>query len=118
MDKNLKFLIYFAILFVIGFIFLAIGLNKKNNRDFQLFYSHTIAGRVTGKSASTGGERFRINDSSQVYRFQSIMSALNHYKTFTEVAYRGDSVYKKAFSDTLYLFKKDSTVYKFTFEPK
>jgi hypothetical protein len=81
--------------------------------EFHVFNSHTIAGRIIYLFSSVGGDRFRLDHSDQQYTFNSITH--RDGTIFTAKADLGDSIYKKAFSDTLYLIKKDSTRYQFTF---
>jgi hypothetical protein len=52
-----------------------------------------------------GGERIKLNNSDKTFTFFSIVDKRNNYSTFAEDAKIGDSVYKDAYSDTLYLFK-------------
>src|SRR6185437_6463213 len=112
-NSNRILLILLVLICVAGYMFMTSNADKSASNQFHVFNSHTIAGRITYLFSSVGGERFRINDSAQQYTFNSIThrDGIN----FTAAANLGDSVYKKAFSDTLYLIKKDSTTYQFTF---
>ena len=112
-NSNRILLILLVLICVIGYRFMISNADKNTINDYREFNSHTIAGRITSLFSSVGGERFRLDHSPEEYIFNSITR--RDGKSFTAAADLGDSIYKKAFSDTLYLIKKDSTTYQFTF---
>lgn len=90
--------------------------DKYNKKEFDRFYSTDIHGNITYLQASSGGERFKVQGSDHINTFHSRATYFNNYDFFYSTAEKGDSVYKPAWSDTLYLRKKDDgRTYKFTF---
>ena len=112
-NSNRILLILLALVCVTGYMLMISNARKSAIDDFHVFYSHTIAGRITYLFSSVGGDRFRLDHSDQQYTFNAITQ--RDGPIFIAKADLGDSIYKKAFSDTLYVIKKDSTTYQFAF---
>ena len=93
--------------------------NASYKKDFHLFYSSTLKGKLVRLELAKS-DIFKLDNAEREYKFNSNMSWFNNYRTFCQVADKGDSVYKDAWSDTIYL-KKNNTgqIIKFTFyKPK
>jgi hypothetical protein len=95
---------------------LFLSTKRKALNDYKIFYSANLKGKIIDKYASSGGERFILDNSPQEFRFQSKMSVFNNFNTFEYTAENGDSVIKPAFSDTLIVIKnKSGIIYKYDF---
>ena len=88
--------------------------NRQNKKDFQTFYSSPLKGKIF-RLQTVKPEVLELDNSNVEYRFTSQMTWFNNNKTFSQTASMGDSVYKAAWSDTIYLKKADGTMYRFTF---
>ena len=116
MKKKYKYYVIPFVIIIAGFVFLNSKLEDKAKRDFHKFYSAAIAGRVTYLYGSTGGSYFRVNNSDQEYNILSIIDpGLNKNQTLSTAAEIGDSISKRSFADTLYLIKKEGSIYRYTF---
>lgn len=111
--RNIALLGFFPALWLISIPFF----NRWQKKDFQIFYSSALKGKIV----DVGGSKrdvFKLDNSKVQYRFSSNMSWFNHYQTFSDAADKGDSVYKAAWSDTIYLAKANGARYKFTFDKR
>jgi hypothetical protein len=108
MHKHRIALFVIAILFILLCFFSSWCSKKVGHSDYIEFNSSVLKGRITYLYSSSGGERIKLNNSGKKFTFFSVMSKVNNYSTFAEDAEIGDSVYKGAYSDTLYLFKSGS----------
>jgi hypothetical protein len=79
---------------------------------FEEFFSHDVSGRIIDIGSSSGFAYLRVRDTT--YEFLPHFSGSDRKWFFREIAAVGDSIYKPAYSDTLYLYKQGST-YWFTF---
>jgi hypothetical protein len=85
---------------------------------FDNFNSGNLIGKISYLYTSSGAVRLRLSDADEYYLFVPLMTPLNDYAHFGEVAQIEDSVYKPAFADTLTLIKVvTKKIYKFTFKP-
>lgn len=85
-------------------------------KDFNDFNKNLINGTINFVGIRHHGSAFSINSGNRVYIFYPyINSSLNSIHTFESFASIGDSVFKPAYSDTLYLIKSEKT-YKYTFK--
>ena len=73
-----------------------------NNREF---ITSSISGRLKRFEQGGGSSWFMIDKSKEKYYFWD-----KNNKLFYDIAKKGDSVYKTANSDTLYLIQSDSNV--------
>lgn len=110
----------FTIIIVVLFIGLAINSffasNTYYKEKFIAFDSSLQEGVITRIEIQAHDDNFRLNTSEEYYIFSSIVDEnLNKYKFFYRVAEVGDSISKKRFSDTLYLFKRNGEKYAWTF---
>jgi G3E family GTPase len=73
------------------------------NSKFDEFFENSISGRIKEvRRAKTG--RFTLEEDGETYYF--LQGRGNLYR----VAITGDSIYKNAYSDTLYLIKSDTVI--------
>jgi predicted membrane protein len=112
--RRLKFL-GFALIFII-YMFLAqtIG-NKRDKRNFKIFYNSEINGSITGVFIKNHGVGFRLKYDTIDYVFYPLTSPINQKKVFHLFADKGDSVIKPRNVDTLILIK-DGKRYPYTFQ--
>lgn len=120
--KNKKYMwklfLMIVLIILIGSIFVigTIYQNKKVLKDFDLFYSSFLNGRITKVDKYSRGAIFKLNNSSTKYTFYPDTDKnLNEGEIFQYLAQPGDSIYKQPFSDTLILIKDDKT-YLYTFK--
>ena len=109
--RNIALLGFFPALWLMSMPFF----NRWQKKDFQIFYSSTLKGKIVHQGAAKR-DILKLDNSEVEYRFTSNMSWFNHYQTFSQTAKKGDSVYKAALSDTIYLVKANGSRYKFTFD--
>lgn len=110
------FMLAVFILLVAGFIFFGIRYTEnQTNKDFKEFNETAINGTLINVSIAHHGTGFMINNCKIEFVFYPKKDEeLNQNKSFEDIANEGDSVYKKAFSDTL-LLRKNKIIYKYLF---
>lgn len=90
--------------------------NKKGKREYNLFYSTTMAGKIIKIKVYSRGSDFILENNSNKFSFYPYTDKdLNDNEIFQYLATPGDSIYKPAYSDTLFLIKRDKT-YSYTFQ--
>ena len=107
-----------GLLILIGFlIFIGIRYqDKKVKREFDLFHSSTLSGKIIKIDKYSRGSNFILDDNPTEFAFYPyIDKSLNNGEIFQYVCQLGDSIYKPAYSDTLVLIKGDK-VYSYTFQ--
>jgi hypothetical protein len=84
-------------------------------KEYSRFYSSEINGKIAEIKMGKGISYFNTNKNEPYFRFCDISSlgASGKYD-FGNFAKLGDSVYKAAYGDTVYLFQK-CILYKYTF---
>lgn len=116
-DDNIRiFGISGFVLMACLFFYFRYSATRDYKREFKIFNSSKLAGKITYASAGSSGERIRLDNDKRLFHFITILTASNDYSQLTSIADKGDSVYKPAFSDVIYL-KKITTgaLYKFAF---
>jgi hypothetical protein len=84
-------------------------------REFALFYSSEINGKIAQIKMGKGESFFNTDKRDPYFRFVDLSSLGTSGRfDFGNFARPGDSVYKAAYGDTVYLFQK-GIVYKYTF---
>ncbi|WP_343745590.1 hypothetical protein [Chitinophaga sp.] len=89
--------------------------NKRDKRNFGVFYNASINGRIIDIGPSSGIVYFTLDNSDVQYGFAPRAFDYNHYMSFSDSAKVGDVIVKPAKSDTLRLIKGTHT-YLFTFK--
>ena len=110
------FMLVVFILLVAGLIFFGIPYTDNQiDNDFKEFNETNISGTLINVSIAHHGTGFMINNCKIEFVFYPKKDKeLNQNKSFEDIAKEGDSVYKKAFSDTL-LLSKNKVIYKYLF---
>lgn len=117
MEKKKKYIITCVFLFIIGYIYLGGKYqDEKVKKEFEVFYSSSLSGKIVKVEEYSRGSDFIIDNDSIQYRFYPYTDKqLNYGEKFRRLAKPGDSIYKKAFSDTLSLIK-GKRIYLYTFQ--
>lgn len=90
--------------------------HKKGKREFELFYSSQLSGKIIKIKKYSRGSNFILENNANEFAFYPYIDKhLNNNEIFQYIAEPGDSVYKPAYSDTLELIKGDK-VYFYTFQ--
>ena len=111
----MKFFLIFSIaIFACLMIWINIVLTNKQNKEFRYFDSCKLNGKITYLYSSTGGQRFRLDNSDREYWFISKATKLSHFRIFSTEAALGDSIQKEPFSEFIILIKQENnTEYRF-----
>lgn len=116
---NRKQVIFAISIFAIFLIYLFIGKNymtRKAELNFGVFNTVEIKGLLVYVNIVNKGVGFNIKNDSHTFVFYPLTDQnLNDSHIFNYFAKPGDSIFKAAYSDTLYLFKNDK-VYRYTFQ--
>jgi len=92
--------------------------NKKVRKEFNLFYSSHLSGRIIKIDNYSRNSNFILDNNSAEFAFNPYTDKkLNNSEIFHYIAKPGDSIYKPAHSDTLLLIKGDKNYY-YTFQKK
>jgi hypothetical protein len=103
-----KFYIIIFITFTCLIIWIFIGLTIHQKKEFRYFDASKLNGKITYMTASSGGERFMLDNSDHQYWFISYATKSSHFTHFNAAAAVGDSVQKEPFSNRLTLIKQES----------
>lgn len=111
-SKYLFFVICIILLVLIMFYYQ----DRKILNEFHRFNKSLITGRISYVEEYSREASFRIENNTTKFKFYPITDEeLNGSRIFSYFAKPGDSIYKAAFSDTLFLFK-NGKVYRYTFQ--
>lgn len=109
-------LITIAILLPIIVYLFGKGSMSIGRKDFNNFNKSHIEGTLCFIGIRHHGSAFSIDSGNAIYVFfPYVNSLLNSPHTFESFASVGDSVFKPAYSDTLYLIKSGK-IFKYTFQ--
>ena len=115
--KNKK-LLYFVIIFLIigaAYIYIAQKFgNERNKRLFIQFDTTNIHGVINNVGIRYHGSYFKIIGNKNDFVFFPNTGKLNGFNIFDQLAQKGDSIIKPAYSDTLVLIKNNKK-YLYTF---
>ncbi len=90
--------------------------SKKTFIEFKQFNETSISGRIIFIEKYSREATFKIEKNPNAFKFYPITNqSLNSSHIFDYFAKPGDSVWKPAYSDTLFLFK-NGQVYQYTFQ--
>ena len=112
--------IYFGYILSIGliiFIFVDQGNDgNKESQFFNRFNTTNIQGEIEYVKHRYESSIFKIEEIEKEFVFYPFRNELNNYKSFCNIAEKGDMVIKKSYSDTLMLLKKkNNEVYLYIF---
>lgn len=112
-----KLFIILMIILVVVTIFVGIPYqNKKGKKEFQLFYSSQLAGRIIKIEEYSRASNFMLDNNPNEFAFYPYTDKqLNNNEIFQYIAEPGDSIFKPAYSDTLLLIKGGKN-YVYTFQ--
>jgi hypothetical protein len=97
------------------YLFIALNNGRKNAvKSYNYFNSSNINGALEYVENKHHKSAFKILGVNDEFCFDPITSELNENKIFLHTAHKGDTIIKKAFSETLQL-KKDSKIYQYKF---
>lgn len=114
--KNLILVIFISTIILVYLFASRNYLNRKFENNFKTFYDNNLEGVLTYVDIKYKGVGFRLENNEQTYVFYPITNQdINDGKIFNYFAEPGDSIYKPAYSDTLFLFKNER-VYRYTFQ--
>ena len=116
LSKKQIFLLGLVAFFFIGILAEFYFGEKRDKKNFPIFDSASISGRLVNFYHNNCCEIFKVNNTDQSYTVITEMEKRYNYKQFTDVAEIGDSVNKVQFSETLSLLKKSGKNYYFTFK--
>lgn len=84
--------------------------------EFKQFNEASISGRIIFVEKYSREATFKIENDPNIFKFYPITShLLNSSHIFDYLARSGDSVWKPAYSDTLFLYK-GRKIYRYTFQ--
>ena len=105
MKKFMSFRVV-SLLSLIGFgIWMQTNAVKKGNEHYEAFNSADIDNRIESVEIAFKGSSMKLNDGRHFVFYPYTDSRLNDQRIFNRTAEKGDRVKKRAFSDTLYLYK-------------
>lgn len=106
------FIISFIIIGIIYIIFVTIYDNYRLNKHYKKYYQSNIIGAIYSKKVyMRSGFRITLKSGEVFYVFPE-MNNLNHFENNVQP---GDSIFKKAFTDTL-LVQKNNKTYRYSME--
>jgi hypothetical protein len=111
--RNLTFLsvVLIAIIYIVA---TQVFGNKRDKRNFDIFYNSEISGSVNLVEIKYHGVGFRVLNDSNEYVFYPFTRSDSEKKIFYQFATRGDSILKPRYHDTLILIKEGRR-YQYTF---
>ncbi len=87
-------------------------LNKKARQNYSIFHQAHLDGEIEAIRAGLGRVYFSLKNDPQEYAFHPKINT--NQQTFTQLAEKGDRIFKAKESKIIQLFKGQKT-YKFTF---
>ncbi len=105
--------ILFVILIPVG-IWMQIQTKNKGKKHFEVFNAAEIDNRIQSVRIAYKGTGLKLDDGREFVFYPLTDKKLNEGSIFVYTAESGDRVKKRAFSDTLYLYK-GSKILKFNF---
>lgn len=114
MQKKL-FIISMFLLACFAIFYSTSSQHKKGKREYNLFYSSQLSGKITKIKKYSRGSNFVLENNANEFTFYPYTDKyLNNNEIFQYIAEPGDSIFKPAYSDTLLLIKGNKTyVYAF-----
>ncbi|SIT14322.1 hypothetical protein SAMN05421761_12113 [Belliella pelovolcani] len=107
-------LILFVILIPVG-IWMQNQAKNKGKKHFEVFNAADIDNRIESVRIAYKGTGMKLDDGREFIFYPLTDKRLNEGSIFNYTAESGDKVEKRAFSDTLYLYKGDKILmYTFT----
>lgn len=107
MNKRATILISILLVFVIMSTAIRYQ-DKKAKNEFDLFYSTQLSGKIVRIDKYARASNFVLDNSPIEFAFYPYVDEnLNNGEIFSYIAKPGDSIYKAAYSDTLFLIKKN-----------
>lgn len=112
------------ILIAVGLLLLIVGgilagflyQNNKYKKEFDIFYSSYISGKIIKIDKYSRGSNFVLENNPRKFSFYPYVDEhLNNNEIFQYLATPGDSIYKPAYSDTLLLIR-GNRIYSYTFQ--
>ena len=89
--------------------------NNLAKTDFKNFNSSLIKGRLVEKGITHHTVSFMVDNDTKRYVFYPKINSSNESADFEYFSELGDSIIKRAFSDTLFLLKGNK-LYRYTFD--
>jgi hypothetical protein len=86
---------------------------------FIILDTLNISGTIVKSSYYNGGSTFKLNIRNETIYFPDLLvlkKQIPDGKWLYDIAEKGDSIYKAAFSDTLFLYKQNGKNYFFVFD--
>lgn len=105
--KKIVIVGFFLIFAALLIIYLSIDQDQRANKHFESFYSAEIDSRIEAVGIAYKGTRMKLTDGREFVFYPFTDNRLNEGNIFNYTAEKEDRVVKKAYSDTLYLFKND-----------
>ena len=115
MKRRILIFLAFVLIAIIYISFAQIFGNKRDKRNFDIFYNSEISGTVKEIYIKYHGVGFRLHNDLTEYVFYPFTSIINQKKIFDHFATKGDSIVKPRSQDTLILIKKGRR-YPYTFQ--
>jgi hypothetical protein len=110
------FMVTAVALLVISAIYSTHYVKKRGRDDYKQFDSSALSGRITALYRGKSGESFMLDSSGVYYHIFSIPIPSSGGELFATIADKGDSIYKRAFSDTFKLIKSNGKVFRYKFK--
>ena len=115
-NKKIALFIVLAVLFISLVYLTSNHSSTYYAKKFMILDSSYLKGVIVEIQDQTRDENFKLNTSNHKYIIKSITNTeLNRNTFFGSIAEIGDSIYKEAYADTLYLFKQNGEEYAFEF---
>ena len=113
------FLSIILLVIILGLFYWSFVIDDIIVKNYQTFYNSRLDGQIEYLSIKHHGVSLKLlEDKTQYVFYPRVDDQLNHGKIFTAFAKKGDRVYKRAFGDSLFLFKGDKKyVYLFADRP-
>ncbi len=90
--------------------------HNKGRREYNLFYSSQLSGKVVKIEEYSRASNLMLENNPNEFCFYPYTDKhLNNNEIFQYIAKPNDSIYKPAYSDTLFLFKGNKK-YAYTFQ--
>lgn len=104
---GLLILLSFVLLCLLGYLYYIYGVKSFNN-----FYSYQKIGIIEHiESSAKNWTDFKIStDRKHIHMYLEVYGNSKNTMYFHDIAQVGDSLYKPAYSDTIYLYRKDSLI--------
>lgn len=106
--KRKPYKILFFVLFFLGMItYDSLKKRERGKEAFRLFYESNLNGRLVSIQVSLGIVYITLDNDSSEYAFFPYVDDMNENHLFSTTARIGDSIVKRAYSDTLRLIKSN-----------